>query len=157
MVAVKNISNSDIAYLRSVYGNGNPVGVTRDETTYRAKVLKRIALGSYPNERDACRAVVRWYKDRYGDAWRAVLASRHVNPVEYAERPEGGYRVRAWVYDSPVDVKVRCGAQVADYFPTLTIAKAAFRYWLECEFGMYSLVAPVFLYRLSDKFRPPCR
>lgn len=154
MVASCNsISSTDISYLREVFGSGNPVGVSRDKRTYRAKVLKRILLGSFPNEQEACRAVVKWYKERYGAEWKAVLASRHINPVRYVKRPEGGFTVKAWMYGEMVDVRLKLGKQIADYFPTLTIAKAAFSQWLHIEFGMFAAISPVFLYRVSDKFR----
>lgn len=152
-----SVSLSDISYLRSLYGNGNPVGVFRESSRYRAKVLKRIPLGSYPTENEACRAVVRWYKERYSNEWRAVLASRHNSHVQYYERPVGGYTIVAWLYGEPVDVKIKLGRQTADYYPTLALAKWAFLRWLQVEFGMFAAVAPVFLYRVSDKFRPVSR
>jgi hypothetical protein len=147
-------SYEDVHFLKTVYRSSRPVGVYRDKHGYRAKVLKRIPLGSYRTERAAAVAVVTWYREHYGEEWRAVLASRHCRAVQYVQRPYGGYTVTAYVYGSPVRIRGRYGRQTASYFPTLRIAEAAVKSWLVREFGMFAALAPVFLYRISDKFRP---
>lgn len=144
--------HSDTAFLRSVYGSKHPIGVSREKYGYRAKVLKRFSLGSFRTEFAASLAIVEWYRERYGDDWRAVLASRHINPIRYVPLPHGAYRVVAFVYGEPVTITEPCGRQKANYFPTLDMAKRAVRRWLVREFGMFASIAPVFLYRLSAKF-----
>lgn len=36
----------------------------------------RVYLGRFPHAREAAKAVVRWFKDRYGDGWIAAFRAR---------------------------------------------------------------------------------
>lgn len=146
--------HSDVHFLRAVYRSDRPVGVSREGRYFRAKVLKRFHLGSFRSEHDASLAIVAWYREHYGREWKAVLASRHINPFRYVRRPLGGFTVTAFVYGEPVLVSERCGGQLVNYYPTIEMAKRAVARWVVREFGLFAAVAPVFLYRLSDKFRP---
>lgn len=142
----------DVQFLYQVSGTGRPFGVFRANRRFRAKVLRQINLGQYLTEHAAAVQVVRWYQERYGDDWRHVVKSRHVNPVRYEPRKRGGYFVTVWFHGEPVRVTERIGRQKVDYYPTLETAKRALSRWLVNEFGIFSIIAPLFLYRLSSKF-----
>lgn len=149
-----SVSHEDVKFLRTVHGTDRPFGVFRVKSRYRVKVLRKIHLGCFQTERAAAVEVVKWYRERYGDDWRHVLASRHVNPVRYEPRPYGGYEVTVWVHGEPVKVTERAGRQKVDYYPTMEMAKRAVSAWVKREFGIFATVAPIFLYRLSAKFQP---
>ena len=143
---------ADVQFLYQVNGTGRPFGVFRHDRRYRAKVIRQINLGQYPTEHAAAVQVVKWYRERYGEEWRHVVASRHVNPVRYQPRKRGGFYVWVWFHGEPVRVTERCGGQVVSYYPTLEMAKRALSRWLTNEFGIFAIIAPIFLYRLSSKF-----
>lgn len=143
----------DTQFLKEIYGTGRHACVYRDSSSYRAKVLKRFVIGTFKNDEEAAQAVVKWYRDRYGDEWRAVIAGRHIRPVDYLKRDQGGYRVRVWLYGRPVFIQEKCGKQVIDFYPTLQMAKDGYARWLKKEFGMFASVAPLFIYKTSAKFR----
>ena len=146
------VSHEDVQFLRQCYGTKHPVGVSRNGRAFRARAVKHVCLGRHRTENAAAVEIVKWYQDRYGGDWRHILASRHVNPIRYIPRKHGGYSVTAWVYGEPVKIVERCGGQKVTYYPTLEMAKRAVSRWLAREFGMFAMIAPVFLYRLSSKF-----
>jgi hypothetical protein len=149
-----SVSHDDVQFLRTVHGTDRPFGVFRAKLKYLVKVLRKIHLGCFHTEHAAAVEVVKWYRERYGDDWRHVLASRHVNPIRYERRRRGcGYEVTVWVHGQPVKVTERCGGQLVNYYPTIEMAKRAVSRWIRREFGIFSTVAPIFLYRLSAKFQ----
>lgn len=71
--------------------------------TWRARVCKRINLGSFRSPTDAATAVVRWYREHYGPDWAAAFRLRKVCPWEI-NKTDRGHRAVVYVRGEPQEV-----------------------------------------------------
>lgn len=99
--------------LRVIYSprRGGYVGVSRHDTGWRARVYVATAIASddgrrsrcghvigvFRHEVDAARAVVRWYRDRYGSLWRAAFKYRRCRVWEVVSDGRGGWCAWVWL------------------------------------------------------------
>lgn len=121
---------------------------------WRARVLKRINLGAYPTALDAGIAVISWYKNTYGNLWKAVWEMRRSKPWEVV-RCKGGYI--SWVWFAGVkmrltlaDVTVKARAKGGDgkiyVWGSAGEARKVIQRWVYMRVGLF---APILLFRVG--------
>lgn len=102
---------------RNTYG---PEGRSR---TWRARVVKNVNLpGRYGSDREAAKAVVRWFRAWFGPGWVRAFRAMRANRVTVKMTRRGG-GCRAWVYVGGEAVPV-------GEFGGVGAARAAVRKWL---------------------------
>ena len=68
---------------------------------WRARVLKRINIHTYPTQLDAAKAVLEFYRRVFGDQWKTAFRRRKVNPWRIKKIKRDG--VSSYVADVYVD------------------------------------------------------
>lgn len=135
------VSQSDLEFLRDPDPHAeNPYqGVYRDGDGWQARAFKRRVGPVQPSPREAAKTLVRWWRARYGERWRAVYAHRQATGWVPLRVPGG---VLAVVYlDGGRAVLVGAGGEVvggaAGYKPFRDRAAAAagVRAWARGRFG----------------------
>jgi hypothetical protein len=155
--------DAGLPYLRSQELESGYQGVYPKRRKWAAKAFRKKYIGTFPNPREAARAVVRaWYRT-YGPDWPTVFEGRHrvawqVSPTRSAgpstaakydpetrqwytvELPRGGYLVRVWEFGSRRVVfphLSRCSC-----FADRESGIAGYRQWAYQTHGMF---APIVL------------
>ena len=113
-----------------------------DSGRYRARVEKRLNLGTYPSAPAAAAAVAAYYAALYGPRWPGVFRHRLANPWKVRPAPDRGAGPRAHVVDLYVrgvpvrltrgDVDPRCprARRADDVWPSRGAARRALRAYL---------------------------
>jgi hypothetical protein len=125
---------------------GNPVWV--------ARVKLGGCLYNIPGSRSTqphvtARFVARWYAETFGDNWRAVLATRKINPFQIRESKRfGGFIAAVWVIGNREEVVVMQRLKRNRWRPTEKIAvfetredaRRGIRRYLLLRYGLFASV-----------------
>lgn len=111
---------------------------------WRARVLKRLNLGTFPSAADAARAVLAFYRGRFGDAWRTAFRRRKANYWVVKKAAGGGFHANVYVEGRLTRVTIadtkrrpRPADRDADRWPDRQSARAAVARFVYFHYGMF--------------------
>lgn len=110
---------------------------------WQARVFKRRLGGRHPSPREAAKAVVRWWRARYGDRWREVWSYRQSSGATVLKVSAGFWGVAELVGEAVVVIGVAPDGQPAEAantpgcspYPFKSLAILGVSLWAGKQFG----------------------